>query len=431
MIPNWVVVKHLSDTGLPKERLQLDMDEWPEIAKVRMERFARGDKWFPTKTSTIPTNQDAIFEEFAGHGLLRLVAADNRKIASWLIEQEGDLFEWRFKKTNNIQLQIEIIRFLFDGNRVKTPRETWALFDIHHRYFKSFIKKQQSTIAIHFTCVPKLVTNRSAILTKGWVVAPIEQFTNSVKTEFENTLNKRIISTGKKMDRTARSAVKELRDEIGKTIHTFAKRSGDVDYSSYELYHRQDIFPQCMLDLYSEVMEKGHLGHEERFQLGLFLKKLGMTIDDQLHFWYSHAIDNAGLSFNEFSRGQAGYIIRHMYGLKGGETDYNVPNCETIQDSYYCSFLHQSLEAIDEKIRQEFKDPPEKVEQAIQALERKVINKKPSEACAILFSLRYHRACRPIWHPINYTTYAAKVKKIIKQSEKENERKSSSNRSKE
>ena len=47
---------------------------------------------------------------------------------------------------------------------------------------------------------------------------------------------------------------------------------------------------------------------------------------------------------------------------------------------------------------------------------------KPSEACAILFSLRYRRGCRPVSHPISYSTWAARVKNIIVQPEQPDEK---------
>jgi hypothetical protein len=34
-----------------------------------------------------------------------------------------------------------------------------------------------------------------------------------------------------------------------------------------------------------------------------------------------------------------------------------------------------------------------------------------------MFNLRYHKPCKPTWHPISYATYAAKVKGIIKRAE--------------
>ncbi|MHA1355871.1 MAG: hypothetical protein ACTSR1_11935 [Candidatus Heimdallarchaeota archaeon] len=183
------------------------------------------------------------------------------------------------------------------------------------------------------------------------------------------------------MDRTIREPVRILREDISKLIFTMHQSQGKFDMDDYDLYNRQDIFPQCMLDLYNEVMSKGHIGHSDRFQLGLFLKKMGMSVDAQLKFWYNNAVDNVGMTYEQFAHGPAGYIIRHMYGLEGGEVDYDAPGCSTIQGEYYCTFNHQSIEEIDKHLR------------------------------------RYHKPCKPTWHPISYSTYAARMKGIIKRTE--------------
>ncbi|MEA2071347.1 MAG: hypothetical protein U9O98_08660 [Asgard group archaeon] len=415
MIPDWVVIKKLDEINLPKEQLQLDMEEWPRIARERINNFVQNKRWYPIRNIYSERYERELFEEFAGHALLRLVAAENSRVFGWLIEQEGDLFEWRFMNAKGLQEKIEIMNYFFGDENVYDPKTLWSKFDRTQHYFKDFLigNRYQETIAVHFSCVPKMVSNRSALLVNGWVFGTINDFANSIKRKFEKMLRDRIKETGEKMDRTARSAVREIQEELGKIIYEMAKSSGKVDMSIYDFYHRQDLFPQCMLDLYNEVMSKGHLGHNERFQLGLFLKKMGMPLQEQMRFWYRNAVDNAGISFDQFERGNAGYIIRHMYGLEGGETDYNAPGCERIQGEYYCTFLHQSIDKIDKNIRKEFENPSKKEEDLIRELERKVIDKKPSEACAILFKLRYGWKAYPIRHPISYAKYAAKAKKLL------------------
>ena len=419
MIPDWVVVKRLDEVSLPQEKFQIDMDEWPKIARERVNKFIQGKRWYPAQSASSASYEREIYEEFAGHGLLRLAAVENSRIFGWLIEQEGDLFEWRFNNAKTIQEKIDIARYFFGDDKVIGPRELWAQFKIDNKYFKDFKmgNKRTGAVGMYFTCVPKIVSNRSSLLRDGWVLGTINDFSNAVKVAFESTLRKRIKDTSARMIRSVRDAVNEIQEEFGNLIHSVSMAQGKVDLEDYDLFNRQDIFPQCMLDLYNIVMTKGHLNHTERFQLGLYLKRLGMSIDEQLHFWYNNAVDNVGMTFDQFAYGNPGYIIRHMYGLEGGETDYNAPACSKLQFEYYCTFMHQSPEEIDKQLRKEFKNPSRKTEERIRLLESKVIDKKPSEACAILFSLRYNRGSRPVSHPINYSTWAAKVKKIIVQPE--------------
>ena len=415
LIPDWVVIKRLDEVSIPREKFQIDMETWPLIARERVNKFIQSARWYPSKSASRGSYEQEIYEEFAGHGLLRLAAADNTRIFGWLIEQEGDLFEWRYLHAKTIQEKVDIAKYFFGEDKVIGPRDLWARFKIDNKYFKDFKMGNRRTgaMGLHFTCVPKIVSIRSALLRDGWVLSTVDDFSNGVKVAFEETLRRRIKETITRLDPTTREAVKEVQEEIGRLIHSIAFARGKVDLEDYNLFNRQDIFPQCMLDLYNIIMSKGHLNHSERFQLGLYLKRLGMSVDEQLRFWYNNAVDNAGMSYEQFAHGNPGYIIRHMYGLAGGETDYDAPACNKLQFEYYCTFMHQSVEEIDKHLRKEFKNPSNQKENAIRQLESKVVDNKPSEACAILFSLRYNRGCRPIFHPINYSTYAAKVKKII------------------
>ena len=419
MIPDWVVVKRLDEVSIPRESFAINLEEWPVIARERVNKFIRGDKWYPSRSASRGSYDKEIYEEFAGHGLLRLTAAENTRIFGWLIEQEGDLFEWRYLNAKTTQEKIDIARYFFGDDNVIATHELWKKFNINNNYFKDFKMKNKRTgaIGMYFTCVPKLISNRSALLRDGWVLATVDDFANAIKIAFERLLRDRIKESGERMDRTIREPVRILREDISKLIFTMHQSQGKFDMDDYDLYNRQDIFPQCMLDLYNEVMSKGHIGHSDRFQLGLFLKKMGMPIDAQLKFWYNNAVDNIGMAFEQFVNAPPGYIIRHMYGLEGGEVDYDAPGCSTIQGEYYCTFNHQSIEEIDKHLRDEFKNPSRSMEEAIRNLESKVVEKKPSEACALMFNLRYHKPCKPTWHPISYSTYAARMKGIIKRTE--------------
>jgi DNA primase large subunit len=419
--PDWIVVKRIEEVAIPQEKLQIDLEEWPRIARERINKFVQNKPWFPAEGVNRTNYEREIYEEFAGHGLLRLVAAEDPRVQGWLVEQEGDLFEWRFRKVHTIETKIEVAKYLFGEKNVLMPRELWGRFEIDDKYFKEFkIKNKRSgSIGVKFTCVPKLVNNRSALLRNGWVVALIDDFAMSLKTSFERLLRKRIQEARESVDRIARSSIAEpikiLKEDLSKIIHTMSKVTDRFQLSGYKLFTKQNVFPQCMLDLYSEVERKGHINHEERFQMGLFLKHIGMSVEEQLYFWYDQAVDNIGLTFEQFSSGPAGYQIRYLYGLEGGGTDYSAQKCETIQNNGYCAFLQQSVKTIDDALREEFKNPSEQQEKAIRNLTRKVVDKKPSEACAAMFYLRYNKPAKPIRHPIGYVRYAARVLKILLQ----------------
>ena len=108
-----------------------------------------------------------------------------------------------------------------------------------------------------------------------------------------------------------------------------------------------------MNQLLLTLTEIGHLPHGERWVLGVFLKQLGMSAEDQKRFWYQRAVDNIGLTFEDFSA-KVGYSIDHLYGKVGSGVDYNTPKCETIISTYFCPFAKKSADEIGMRFQKEF-----------------------------------------------------------------------------
>lgn len=58
--------------------------------------------------------------------------------------------------------------------------------------------------------------------------------------------------------------------------------------SSYQLSGKS--FPLCMRQLHKALRENHHLRHGGRMQYGLFLKGIGLTLEQALQFWRSEFI---------------------------------------------------------------------------------------------------------------------------------------------
>jgi DNA primase large subunit len=135
-----------------------------------------------------------------------------------------------------------------------------------------------------------------------------------------------------------------------------------------------------------------------RVQLGVFLKKMGMPVEEQLEFWFQKSVDNAGQTFEEFSR-RAGYQVRHIYGLEGGHKDYDVPACRTIQTGYFCPFSHLSSNALREGLLLRFPNAPEN---AMARVLQEASVGRPSLACSILLAAATDSPSRPMRHPMQW-----------------------------
>ena len=77
---------------------------------------------------------------------------------------------------------------------------------------------------------------------------------------------------------------------------------------------------------YSQHPATHHTLHYGRLQLGLFLKGLGLNMEESLRFWKSEFTRKNDIDGDKFEK-QYAYNIRHSYGQEGKRNDYKPWNC--------------------------------------------------------------------------------------------------------
>lgn len=97
-------------------------------------------------------------------------------------------------------------------------------------------------------------------------------------------------------------------------------------------YHRTTARPPVPASLFScscpqALHESHHLKHDGRMQLGLFLKGIGLPLEEAVRFWRAEMAATApGEKFDkEFL-----YNVRHNYGKEGNRRDYTPYTCSKI-----------------------------------------------------------------------------------------------------
>ena len=158
-----------------------------------------------------------------------------------------------------------------------------------------------------------------------------------------------------------------------------------------------------------DVKQNGYIKHNYRFQLGLFLKKIGMDVNTQLHFWFDLAVDNVGLTFEQFDK-RAGYLIRHIYGLEGSKTDYEVPKCKKIMTDYFCPFTHINPKELGVILPTLYDNEALKNKNNINQIIQFSINHRATDACSSTFTSMFNQNKR-IYHPLQWTKSVLEIKK--------------------
>ncbi|KAL0116787.1 hypothetical protein PUN28_010005 [Cardiocondyla obscurior] len=113
-------------------------------------------------------------------------------------------------------------------------------------------------------------------------------------------------------------------------------------------------YPLCMRTLHEALQTNSHLRNSGRMQYGLFLKGIGVTLEDALRFWRDAFLKKTDGA--EFDKKYA-YSIRHYFGKEGKQTNYTPFGCQKIISSsvgpgeyHGCPFRHMDRDSLAQKL---------------------------------------------------------------------------------
>ena len=92
-------------------------------------------------------------------------------------------------------------------------------------------------------------------------------------------------------------------------------------------------FPMCMRHLHDSLKEYHHLRHYGRLQYVLYLKGIGLPLEENLKMWRME-FSRGTIPVDKFEKEYA-YNIRHSYGKEGKRTSYTPYSCLKIITSEY------------------------------------------------------------------------------------------------
>jgi DNA primase large subunit len=87
--------------------------------------------------------------------------------------------------------------------------------------------------------------------------------------------------------------------------------------------------PLCMSNMFSKLVETHHLKHKGRNQLGLFLKGIGLTVEESYAVWRGNFTKDPAMTAEKWTKEYA-YGIRYNYGLEGKRVNWSPHSCMKI-----------------------------------------------------------------------------------------------------
>ncbi|XP_069674983.1 DNA primase large subunit [Periplaneta americana] len=343
-----------------------NIEEWrsaliTELKKMELKAFAKlinGSGCGRSEAELQARKRDHI-----SHFILRLAYCRSEDLRRWFISKELDLFKVRFTslstegvqcfmRTNNLKYEpisekekSQLRECLYESTSSMT---SMASVDTHDFY------------RVSFTDVQDLVRSRKVYLSRGYAYVPSTDLVSILSSVFRTNLAHSLAVTARMLpsiegDERVVRILKDLHQSYTGEEYSAKKNmtTGTVQLDQIDMLSRHS-FPPCMRKLHEHFRANHHMRHGGRMQFGLFLKGIGLSLEDSLRYWreeFTKLID-----VDQFEK-RYSYNVRHNYGKEGKRTDYTPYSCMKIimspvgpDDTHGCLFRHSDLPHLKQQL---------------------------------------------------------------------------------
>ncbi|XP_065302290.1 DNA primase large subunit isoform X2 [Dermacentor albipictus] len=233
--------------------------------------------------------------------ILMLAFCETPAQRRWFTSQEMDLFRFRFQNESAAGIQA----FLKDTNMEFTPISA----DEKAKYFQEIVAASPDMTAakldsmdvykVSFLDVLPLVSDRTVYLRHGEAYVPSEYLITLVESQYRAHLSHMLAQTTRIFHRLEED---ERIVPVLRALANFDAGSGfdasrPTDSVSPEMIDQlcKESFPMCMKVMHAALRTNHHLRHGARMQYGLFLKGIGLALQDALRFWREEFSKHVGI----------------------------------------------------------------------------------------------------------------------------------------
>ncbi|XP_059446968.1 probable DNA primase large subunit isoform X2 [Corylus avellana] len=366
-----------------------------------------------------PEASEVVNKDIISHFVLRLVYCRTEDLRKWFLSMETALFRYRFRLESAeaqraLMAEFDLPYKAVSNSEFESMKDN--LGQVARSIGQPLTPADTKFYTVPFEEVPELVAGRRVFVHKGHAYVAMNQVVSLVATQFRSHLSKALILTNRKWTSSIREQEK---DRLTPIVEALCTSYLGPDYSEPREFAEISIrdidqiamssFPLCMRHLFEKLREDHHLKHGGRMQLGLFLKGVGLKLDDALAFWKAEFSQKVGAE--RFDKEYA-YSIRHNYGREGKRTDYTPFSCQKIisstpgvGDHHGCPYRHfseENLRAALGKMRVNSR--------AVEDVMDKVRNRHYQLACTLTFEAVHGTSCDAgINHPNQYFSESQKV----------------------
>lgn len=201
-----------------------------------------------------------------------------------------------------------------------------------------YYKPSDPLYKVRFTEVGgELLKGLEVFLHKGYAFVPGAKMITSIVAKFRAYNSFSLVQANKFLPLALRDErLKPMLENMSQTYvgNDYSSGSRGANGRAVEAVTANDvdelattIFPLCMSQMHASLKERHKLKHLGRLQYGLFLKGVGLPLEEALAFWQKEF--TKGCSADEFLKKYA-YNIRYNYGKEGKRTDFAPYSCVKI-----------------------------------------------------------------------------------------------------
>ncbi|KAL2211861.1 DNA primase large subunit [Sarocladium strictum] len=322
------------------------------------------DKYLPLDSNSSASS--SLFsqrqKDHYSHFILRLAFSSTEDLRRRFTRVETMLFRLRFNNDDLNERSKFISGLDFDWWETVTDQERQDFAaELAATAGPRKSPEDDSWFKVDWDRVPDLIEGRRVFLRHGKAYVPGREQSSMVVAEFSTRLEKQLQLTARALPRLDEDdRLSPILDHLSKNFVTpdASYMSGSTapegaQISANNIDSLSQHFPACMSHLHRSLRRDAHLKHYGRLQYTLFLKGIGLNLEECLLFWRRsfHKIDDD--KFNKEYK----YNVRHVYGDVGGDSNrrgggYSPFSCQKILtehppgpgEAHGCPYRHFNME---------------------------------------------------------------------------------------
>ncbi|GLB34126.1 putative DNA primase [Lyophyllum shimeji] len=383
---------------------------WEELKTVTNAQCLKYLPLHATSAKTVDRDAERR-KDHLGHFVLRLAFCRSEDLRRRFVKAETTLFKIRYDGDDHVEREMFLSSRDFDWIPVDTAEKAEHRKELLASYQGSKIEtvREQTFEAekyykVKWTRVPDLVEKRKVFLKRGWAYVPGKEQSSIVFAEFEANLTKALEATARALPRLDEDTrIVPILDNLsqGFLAGVPSEWIGSAEHATGDEIKAEMVdelakkhFPLCMWTLHNSLRRDHHLKHFGRLNYGLFLKVLGLSIDEAIAFWRKSFDRMTDDKFNKEHK----YNIRHSFGLEGKRANYAAKSCMQLLTSgpseAGCPYRHYSPENLQTALLSAYSS-------------RGLTSADLPEIMATVKAAHYHVACTRVFE-MTHSTFGLK-----------------------